>query len=64
MTFADLAAGATFFLDTNIIVYAFAPDPTFGPSCFDLIERVRRSEISAVLTMSCRRESLAASTVY
>lgn len=31
MTFADLAAGDSVFLDANTFIYHFGPDPTLGP---------------------------------
>lgn len=48
MTFADLAAGATIFLDANPLVYHFAPDPIFGASCSELLGRVAKGELAAV----------------
>ena len=40
MTLADLVNGESVFLDANILVYHFAPHPTFGPACNDLVRRV------------------------
>jgi len=31
MKFADLASGQAVFVDANVFVYAFGPDPEFGP---------------------------------
>jgi predicted nucleic acid-binding protein len=47
VTFADLAAGESVFLDANPLVYHFAPDPHFGPTCHQLITRVGNNEILA-----------------
>jgi hypothetical protein len=33
MTFADLPAGASVFVDANPFVYHFAPDPNLGAAC-------------------------------
>ncbi len=33
MILADLAAGQSVFLDANVLVYHFAPDPVLGPHC-------------------------------
>ena len=33
MILADLAIGQSVFLDANVLVYHFAPDPVFGPHC-------------------------------
>ena len=46
MTFDDIPAGATLFLDANTLIYHFTPEPTFGPACRSLLERVARQEVS------------------
>ena len=33
MTFLDIPAGESVFIDANVFVYAFAADPTLGPPC-------------------------------
>ncbi len=48
MTFADLAAGQSVFLDANVLVYHFAPDPDFGPHCTALIQRIDSGEVSGL----------------
>ncbi|MEX2286901.1 MAG: type II toxin-antitoxin system VapC family toxin [Planctomycetaceae bacterium] len=45
MTFADIANGTAVFVDANTFVYAFAPDPQFGPSCEQLLERIERQHL-------------------
>jgi predicted nucleic acid-binding protein len=40
MTFASIANGTAVFVDANIFVYSFGPDPQLGPPCQDLIERI------------------------
>ncbi len=47
MTFADLSAGESIFLDANPLVYHFAPDPVFGPACNQLIARAGSGDILA-----------------
>ena len=47
MTFADLAAGESIFLDANPLVYHFAPHPLLGPACNQLIARVGNQELLA-----------------
>ena len=47
MTFADLSAGESIFLDANPLVYHFAPDPLFGPACNQLIARAGNGDILA-----------------
>ena len=43
MRFNQIPANAAVFLDANILVYYFAPDPTFGPECQVLIEQNTRT---------------------
>lgn len=45
MTFADIPAGVSVFLDANTFIYAFAPDPILGPPCVQLLDRIERGEI-------------------
>ena len=47
MTFAQLAAGELVFLDANTFIYHFAPDPTLGPSCTQLLQRIENQEQKA-----------------
>ncbi len=47
MTFGDIVAGQKIFVDANTFVYALAPEPTFGPPCFQFLERIRRQEVEA-----------------
>jgi predicted nucleic acid-binding protein len=46
MILSDIPAAATIFLDANVLVYHFAPDPLFGPACTDLLLRVKRQEVA------------------
>jgi predicted nucleic acid-binding protein len=48
MTFADLVAGEPIFLDANPLVYHFAPHPTLGAACTQLITRIGSRELQAV----------------
>jgi predicted nucleic acid-binding protein len=45
MTFADLPAGASVFLDANTLIYHFEPHPQFGPACTKLVERIENQEL-------------------
>jgi len=47
MILTDLVDGDSVFLDANILVYHFAPHPTFGPACNDLIRRVENQSLLA-----------------
>jgi len=40
MILADLVDGESVFLDANILVYHFAPHPTCGQACTDLVRRI------------------------
>ena len=46
MTFADLAAGDSVFLDANTLLYHFTADPKHGTACTDLVERIERQELT------------------
>ena len=47
MNFLDIPEGESVFIDANVFVYAFAADPTLGPPCRDLVERIGRNELEA-----------------
>lgn len=44
MTFADLPANASVFVDADVLVFHFHAHSAFGPVCTDLVERVERQE--------------------
>lgn len=46
MTFADIPVGAAVFIDANIFVYNFAPDPLYGLPCRDLLKRVELGDVT------------------
>lgn len=46
MNFSDIVDGTAIFVDANIFVYAFVPDPQFGPPCNLLLQRIERREVS------------------
>jgi len=45
MTFADLVAGESVFIDANTLIYHFGPHPTFGAACNQLIGRIKNQEL-------------------
>jgi predicted nucleic acid-binding protein len=47
MTFADLLEGDSVFVDANIFVYTFGPDPLFGPPSRALLERIESGNLKA-----------------
>jgi predicted nucleic acid-binding protein len=48
MTFNQIPANVALFLDANVLVYYFAPDPGFGPACQVLIDRISQlQDVSA-----------------
>jgi predicted nucleic acid-binding protein len=60
MTFADLVAGESIFVDANTLVYHFGPHPLFGPACSQLVQRIENGEVAgftstAVLSELARR---------
>src|SRR5205085_5412509 len=46
VTFDDMAAGLAVFLDANCLVYEATADPTYGPACKRLLERIENKELS------------------
>jgi predicted nucleic acid-binding protein len=48
MTFPDLVGGESIFLDANPLVYHFAPHPTMGAACTQLITRIGNGELQAL----------------
>jgi hypothetical protein len=50
MIFTDLPAGAAVFVDANTLVYRFSLHPQYGPACTDLLDRIKRQEITGVVS--------------
>ena len=50
MTFAQLQSGEPVFLDANVFVYDFAPDPTFGPPCQSLLNRIEMGGLTGIIS--------------
>jgi predicted nucleic acid-binding protein len=50
MTFADIPAGTAVFLDANVFVYYFGPDPVFGPPCKQLLDRIEQKEVEGYIS--------------
>ena len=48
MIFDDIPAGASVFIDANVLVYHFGPHPVLQPKCQQLLERVSRAEITGL----------------
>jgi predicted nucleic acid-binding protein len=48
MTLADIPAGATVFVDANILIFAVTGHPTYGAACDVFLDRVEQKEITAV----------------
>jgi predicted nucleic acid-binding protein len=46
MNFAAIPAGASVFVDANVFVYNFAPDPSFGPPSRVLLERIEAGDLT------------------
>jgi predicted nucleic acid-binding protein len=45
MTFADLQAGDSVFVDANTFVYHFSAHATFGTACTQLLQRIENQEL-------------------
>jgi predicted nucleic acid-binding protein len=46
MTFAQLGTGAAVFVDANIFVFHFAPDPRFQVACSQLLLRIEAQDLT------------------
>jgi predicted nucleic acid-binding protein len=46
MTFDDIPAGVTVFLDANTLIYHFTAHAGYGAACTSLLDRIERQEIS------------------
>ena len=45
MIFADIPSGDSVFVDANVFIYNFAPDPQYGPPCRELLERIELGDL-------------------
>ena len=45
MNFAAISDGMSLFVDANVFVYAFGPDPAFGPPSKVLLERIEQGYV-------------------
>ena len=48
MTFTDIPAGTAVFVDANVLVYHFLPEPALGSACRTLLERFARQELAGL----------------
>src|SRR5262249_52519898 len=48
MTLADIPAGTTIFVDSNILIFAVTAHPVHGTACELFLDRVENQEITAV----------------
>jgi predicted nucleic acid-binding protein len=57
MTFADLLAGESVFVDANTLVYHFTAHPVFGAACTQLVQRVENRELLAFTSTAALAEA-------
>jgi predicted nucleic acid-binding protein len=50
MILSAIPRGSSVFVDANIFIYAFAPDPQLGPHCELLLERIETRRTSTDVT--------------
>jgi predicted nucleic acid-binding protein len=48
MILTDIPAGKTVFIDTNIFIFYFRPDPVLGPACDQFLHRVEIGDIQGL----------------
>ena len=46
MTFDGIVPGTSVFVDANCLVYEATADPTYGPACKRLLERIENQELT------------------
>ena len=51
MTFDQIPAGASLFIDANTFVYYFSPHAKFGRPCTELLQRSQRQEIAGTTSI-------------
>ena len=47
----QVPSGSQLFLDTNILLYAIAEHPHFGPWCDALLDRIRRGDVAGYVSV-------------
>ncbi len=52
MNLASLNRGDAVFVDANVFVYHFAPDPVLGSACTQFLERIERQELAGYTSTS------------
>ena len=50
MKLIQIPANASVFLDSNLFIYFFTPDPVFGPECQIMMERINKYQDFAAYT--------------
>ena len=50
MNFAAIPAGTSVFLDANVFVYSYTNEPSFGPACTDLLERIEFKQLQGYIS--------------
>lgn len=53
MTFADIVAGTSVFLDANTFIYHFSNHPKYGAACTSLLKRIELLEIIGLTSSHC-----------
>ena len=46
MTFDNIPAGVAVFVDANCLIYEATADPSYGPACKRLFERIENKELT------------------
>jgi predicted nucleic acid-binding protein len=45
MRLADIPGGDAVFVDANVFIFAFRPDPVLGPPCHGLLQRIENGDL-------------------
>lgn len=57
MIFAEVPTGESVFIDANVFVYDFGPDPVFGLACRALLERVEQGDLNGYISAHVLHEA-------
>jgi predicted nucleic acid-binding protein len=50
MNFVAVPSGESLFIDANVFIYAFGPEPSFGPPSMDLLQRVEQNDVDGYIS--------------
>jgi predicted nucleic acid-binding protein len=58
MLLDNIPSGLEVFLDANVLVFYFGPDPVYGPPCQRLLERIEQQDVAGVTSVHVLSEAM------